>query len=145
MPKNWCFWTVVLEKTLESSYDNNEIKPVNPKGNQSWIFIGRTDAKAKALKLWPPDAKSRLIGKDPPAGKDGKQKERGWQRMIWLDCITNSVNLKLSKLQEIVKDREAWHATVHGIAKSWTQLGNWTNSRYILEAFFIIFTIIIIN
>ena len=76
-PKNWCFWTVVLEKTLESPLDCKEIKPVNPKGNQSWVFIGRTDAEAEALKLWPPDVKSWLIGKDPDAGKDWRQGEKG--------------------------------------------------------------------
>ena len=81
VPKNWCFWTVVLKKTLESSLDSKEIKPVNLKGNQPWILIGRTDAKAEAPILWPPDAKSRLIGKDPDAGKDWSQKEKrvtGW-------------------------------------------------------------------
>ena len=76
-PKNWCFWTVVLEKTLESPLDCKGIKPVNPKGNQSWIFIGRTDAEAEAPTLWPPDVKSRLIGKDPDAGKDWRQEEKG--------------------------------------------------------------------
>ena len=74
-PKNWCFWTVVVEKTVESPLDSKEIKPVNPKGNQSLIFIGRTDAEA--LILWPPDLKTRLIGKDPDAGKDWRQKENG--------------------------------------------------------------------
>ena len=75
--KNWCFWTVVLEKTLESPLDSKEIKPVNSKGNQSWIFIGRTDAEAEAPILWPPDAKSRLTRKDPDAGKDWRQEEKG--------------------------------------------------------------------
>ena len=75
--KNWCFWTVVLEKTLESLLDCEEIKPVNPKGNQSWIFIGRTDAEAEATILWPPDAKNWLTGKDPDAGKDWKEEEKG--------------------------------------------------------------------
>ena len=77
-PKNWCFWTVVLEKTLESPLDCKVIQPVHPKGNQSWIFIGRTDAEAEAPVLWPPDVKSRLIGKDPDAGKDWGQEDRGW-------------------------------------------------------------------
>ena len=77
VPKNWCFWTVMLEKTLESSLDSKEIKPVNPKGNQHWIFIGGTDAEAEAPVLWPPDAKSRLIGKDPDAGKEWGQEEKG--------------------------------------------------------------------
>ena len=77
VPKNWCFWTVVLEKTLESPLDFRKIKPVNPKGNQSWTFIGRTVAKAETLILWPSDVKSQLIGKDPDAGKDWRQKEKG--------------------------------------------------------------------
>ena len=79
VPNNWCFWTVVLEKILDSPLDSKEIKPVNPKGNQPWILIGRTnaEAEAEALILWPPDAKSWLIGKDPDAGKDWKQKEKG--------------------------------------------------------------------
>ena len=77
-PENWCFWTVVLEKILKSPLNCKEIKPVNPKGNQSWIFIGRTDAEAEAPKLWPPDnAKNWLIGKDPDAGKDWRQEEKG--------------------------------------------------------------------
>jgi len=76
-PKNWCFQTVVLEKTLESPLDSKEIKPVNPKGNQLWIFIGRTDADAEAPLIWPPDVKSQLIGKDPDAGKDWRQEEKG--------------------------------------------------------------------
>ena len=80
-PKNLCFLTVVLEKTLESPLDTQEIKPVNPKGNQSWIFIGKTDAEAEVPILWLPDGKNWLIGKDPGAGKDWKQKEKGVQRM----------------------------------------------------------------
>ena len=75
--KNWCFWTVVLEKTLESALDCKEIQPVNPKGNQSWIFTGKTDAKAESLVLWPPDVKNWLIEKDPDAGKDWRQEEKG--------------------------------------------------------------------
>ena len=77
VPKNWCFWTVVLDKTLESPMNCKEIKPVNPKGNQSWIFIGRTDAEAEAPILRPPDVKNWLIGKDPDAGKDWRQEEKG--------------------------------------------------------------------
>ena len=89
MPKNWCFWTVVLEKTLESPLKCKEIQLVHPKGDQSWIFIGKTDAEAEAPALWPPDAKRRLIGKDPDAGKDWKQEEKGTIG----DEITDSMNM----------------------------------------------------
>ena len=104
-PKNWCLWTVVLEKTLESPLDCKENQPVHPKGNQSWIFIGRTDAEAEVLILWPPDVKIWLIRKEPDAGKNWNRRRRGRQRMRWLDGITNSVDMNLSKLRDIVKNR----------------------------------------
>ena len=123
-PKNWCLWTVVLEKTLDSLLDCKDIKPVNPKGNQPWIFIGSTDAEAKTPRLWPPDVKSLMFGK----AED--RRGRGWQRLRCLDGIAGSMNVSLSKFQELVMNREAWHATVHGITKSQTQLSDWTELAY---------------
>ena len=121
--RNWYFWIVLLERTLESPLDCREIKPVNPKGNQPWIFIRRTDAEAEAPILWPPDAKNWLTGKDPDARIDWGQDEKratGWDGWMasptqWTWALANS---------EIVKDREEWHAAVHGVAKTQTQLGD---------------------
>ena len=117
--------------TLERPLDC-KIKPVNPKGNQSWIFIGRTDAEAEAPVLWPPDAKSWLIWKDHDAGEDWRQKVKGRQRMRWfsgLNSITDLVDTNWSKLWEVVKDRGAWCAAVHGVAKNCTWLSNWTTAQ----------------
>ena len=131
--KNWCFWTVVLEKTLESPLDYKEIQPVYPEGNQSWIFIGRTDAKDETPMLWPTDVRNWLIWKDPDAGKDWRWEKKGWQRMRWLDGITDVMDMSL------ISSRSWWWTGKPGMLKSvvllraghyWATELNWIYLHY---------------
>ena len=126
-PKNECLQIVVVEKTLESPLNSKEIKPVNPEGNQPWIFIGRTDAEAPSVFGHLRQRTSSLEKMLMLVKIEGKR--RGQQRMRWLDSTTNSVDMNLNKLREIVKDREAWCTAIHGVTKRWTQFSNWTPTR----------------
>ena len=123
--KNWCFNVMILEKTLESPLGSNEIKPVNPKGNQSWIFNGRMDAEAEAPMLWLSDVKNWLIWKDPDAGKDWKQEEKGTTENEMVEWYYQLYGHEFEQAQELVMNREAWRAAVHGVAKSSIRLSDW--------------------
>ena len=127
--KNWYVWTVVLEKTLESPLDCKKIQPAHPKGNQSWIFIGSSNAEAESPILWPPDARNWLTGKDPDAGKDWRWEEKGMTEHEMVRWHHWHNGLELSRLWELVMDREAWHVATHGVSKSWTWLSNWTELK----------------
>ena len=112
--KNWCLWSMVLEKTPESPLDCKDFKPVNLKGNQPWILTGRTDAEVETPGFWSSDTNNWLIEKSLVLGKIEGRRRKGCQRMRWLDDITDAIDMNLGKLQEMVRDREAWHAVIHG-------------------------------
>ena len=135
-PKNWCFWTVVLEKTLGSPLDCKEIQLIHPKGDQSWVFIGRTDVEAETPILWPPHAKSWLIWKDIDAVKDWGQEEKGTTEDETVGWHHQLDGVSLSKLQEMANDRDAWRAAVHGVTKSRTWLRDWTELNWTKPTYF---------
>ena len=125
-PKNWCFWTVVLEKTFKSPLDYKEIQPAYSEGDQPWDFFARNDAEAEIPVLWPPHVKSWLIGKDSDAGRNSEQEEKGAMENEMAGGITDSKDVSLNELRELVMYREAWRAVIPGVTKSQTQLSNCT-------------------
>ena len=129
-PKNWCFWTVVLQKTIESPLDCKEIQPVHPKENQSWIFIGMIDAEAEAPILWPPDAKNWLIGKDPDAGKDLRQEEKGTTEDEMAGWYHRLDGREFEWTPGVDDGQGGLRAAIHGVAKSQTWLSDWTELKW---------------
>ena len=142
-PKNWCFWIMVLEKTLESPLDCKDIQPVNPKENQFWILIGRTDAETETPILWPPDVKNRLIWNDSDARNDWRWGTRGWQRFRWFDGIIHWIEMSLSRPWELVMKRKSgvlqstrWQRVRHDWVTEW----NWTELIYLITGYLIFLT-----